>query len=134
MTNTPSRESRRVSTCATRAWACCLAAAGALLASNDVSAQTRFSAESLALSPSFSDSGFATWGTRTLEQGRFGFMLDASYARRPLTVRDSDSRDSLGDLVGSMSTIELMATAGVVDRLDVSLGIPLHRVSAGTDL
>jgi len=96
-------------------------------------AQDRFSAEALTPAPAVPESLLSVWGSRPLDPGMLSLTLDGSYGRRPLSINDANG-DRVADLIGSMSTFELMAGVGIVERLDVALTLRMHRVAHGTDL
>lgn len=109
-----------------------MAAAGAMLcAAGDAAADDKFSVENLAPATSQRTSIISVYGTQTLKLGEWEVNAFGSYARRPLSGEDEDG-DRVGDLVGSIGTINLMGTVGLTDWLDVSLSVPVHRTSEGS--
>lgn len=109
-----------------------LAIAAEVLASR-ARAQDHFSAEALDAAPAIDSSVVSVYSARPLPQGAYSIGLLGSYARRPLSLREPVSGDRAGDLVGSVATLSLLGTIGIVDRLDLGLAVPIHRVSAGND-
>ena len=109
----------------------CLAAG---LAAPLARAQDHFAGDSLASAPAFPNSALSVWGSRTLEAKQWAVALDASYARRPLTLRAIGSDNTIADLVGSISTFELLGSLGLFGRFDVTLALPLEYVTSGTEL
>jgi outer membrane protein OmpA-like peptidoglycan-associated protein len=106
------------------------AAIGAVSA--EVRAQDRFSAEELDPAPAIESSVLSVYSARPLPQGAYSIGLWGSYARRPLSLRDSASGERVGDLIGSVETLALLGTIGIVERLDLGLSVPFHRISAGS--
>jgi outer membrane protein OmpA-like peptidoglycan-associated protein len=53
-----------------------------------------------------------------------------SYARSPVTLRDDDTQ--IGRLMSSMSTLSILGGYGIVNRFDLGLAIPVHRVGHGS--
>jgi outer membrane protein OmpA-like peptidoglycan-associated protein len=94
-------------------------------------AQDRFDIEALDTVTSSEGSVLNVFGGRTLPQGSFAVSLQGSYGRKPLSI-ETDSGESLGDLVGSIGTLQLIGAMGVYKQLEIGLGIPVHRVSAGS--
>jgi len=107
-------------------------AAAVTALSSEARAQDRFSAEALDPAPAIESSVLSVYSARPLAQGAYSVGLLGSYARRPLSLRDSISGDRVGDLIGSVETLSLLGTIGIDDRLDVGLAVPIHRISAGT--
>jgi hypothetical protein len=133
---TAARRSRRApsaSTVPSLAWLLLLVLFGVLVLVEIVHAQDGFSAESLAPAPARPGGLVSVWGATPLEQARFLVSLDGSYGRRPLSVNDADG-ERVADLIGSMSTLELVGGVGIVDRLDLTLALRMHRVAHGTEL
>ena len=96
-------------------------------------AQEHFAVETFDAAPDQDGGILSVHGARTLDPGSYGVSLLGSYARSPLTLKSGDSGESLGDLVGSVSTLQLMATVGIARRLDLGVALPLHRMSKGSD-
>src|SRR5688572_2303083 len=109
----------------------CLAVAVA--APGEADAQDRFSLENFDPAPDQNGSILATYGARTLEPGAFGVTLMGSYGREPLTLKSSESDKQLGELVGSVGTLQLMGSVGIARRLDLGLAVPVHRMSEGSE-
>ena len=95
-------------------------------------AQDRFDVENAALVTSTKNSVLNVYGGRTLDRGGYSLGLNASYGRKPLSIESPDG-DHLGDLVGSVGTLEVLGALGVVDRFEIGLSLPFHRNSAGSD-
>jgi outer membrane protein OmpA-like peptidoglycan-associated protein len=95
-------------------------------------AQDRFNAEAFEPATDGGGSVLSVYGTRTLPQAGYALSLFGSYARRPLSIEDANGGGKLGDLIGSIGTLSLLGTVGLFDRVDIGIGIPLHRVSAGS--
>lgn len=104
----------------------------ALLAA-PATAQDRIAAESFTPAPAMRSSMLGVWGSQPLDRAELALSLNASHARRPLALFDARG-DRLGNLLGAISTFELLGTIGVWERIDVSLAIPMHVVAAGTEL
>jgi outer membrane protein OmpA-like peptidoglycan-associated protein len=96
-------------------------------------AQDRFSLESFDPAPDREGGLVAVHGARPLVAGELGLSVMGSYGRAPLTLKSASSGDSLGQLVGSVGTLQLLGTVGIARRFDVGLAVPLHRMSAGSD-
>jgi outer membrane protein OmpA-like peptidoglycan-associated protein len=93
-------------------------------------AQDRFSVENFDPVPD-RDGGFvAVHGARPLRGGEYGLHLMGSYGRAPMSLHDSAGKE-LGDLVGSVSTLSLLATVGIASHLDIGVAAPLHRMAKG---
>ena len=95
-------------------------------------AQDRFDVENLAIVPASQGSVLGVYGGRTLERGAYALSLNASYGRKPLSI-ESPEGDHLGDLVGSVGTLEVLGAFGVVKQFDVGIALPFHRNAAGSD-
>jgi outer membrane protein OmpA-like peptidoglycan-associated protein len=119
-----------------RRWLCASAAlvlaAAVAAVSAGARAQDHFSAEELDPAPAIESSVLSVYSARPLPQGAYSVGLLGSYARRPLSLRDSASGERVGDLIGSVETLSLLGTIGIVDRLDLGLAVPIHRISAGS--
>jgi outer membrane protein OmpA-like peptidoglycan-associated protein len=96
------------------------------------SAQGRFALENFDAAPDRDGAIVTVHGARTLDPGSFGVSLMGSYGRSPLTLKSGASGESLGDLVGSVSTLQLLGSVGIARRLDLGVAIPLHRMSEGS--
>lgn len=110
-------------------WFGCLAAMTIVAAG--ARAQDRFDVEALDAVTSSEGSVLSVFGGRTLQPGSYALALQGSYGRKPLSI-ESESGESLGDLVGSIGTLQLLGAIGIYKQLEVGLGIPVHRVSAGS--
>lgn len=119
------RSLRRAAWCAP----CALALA---LAGERADARDRFNAEAFEPATGQDGSVLSVYGTRTLPKGAYFVGPMGSYARRPVALRDGSTGDQLGDLVGSMGTLSLLGSVGIMDRLDLGVAVPLHRVAAGS--
>jgi outer membrane protein OmpA-like peptidoglycan-associated protein len=95
-------------------------------------AQVRFDVESLALATASQGSVLNVYGGRTLGRGAYSLGLAASYGRKPLSIESADG-EHLGDLVGSVGTLQVLGAYGIVDRFEVGVALPFHRNSAGSD-
>jgi outer membrane protein OmpA-like peptidoglycan-associated protein len=95
-------------------------------------AQDRFDAETFEQAGALPDSILTTYSGRTLERGQFALALTGSYARKPLGVTTKSGTD-LGELAGSLSTLQLTGTVGISSWFDLGLALPVHRVSRGSD-
>jgi outer membrane protein OmpA-like peptidoglycan-associated protein len=95
-------------------------------------ARDRFNAEAFEPAAAQDGSVLSVYGTRTLPKGAYFVGPMGSYARRPVALRDGATGDQLGDLVGSISTLSLLGSVGIMDRLDLGIAVPLHRVAAGS--
>ena len=115
-----------------RAAACIAAAFGAALVTLPAAAADRFDAEAFQPTTTQAGSLVSVYGTRALSKGAFEMALSVSYARSPITLRDGDDGPQIGRLMSSLSTVSLLGGYGVVDRFDVGLAIPLHRMGAGS--
>ncbi|MEY4547049.1 MAG: hypothetical protein RL685_3244 [Pseudomonadota bacterium] len=105
-------------------------ALGAALLAPPATAADRFSAEAFEPTTTTDGSLLSVYGTRALPQGVFAMGSSVSYARSPITLRDDDTQ--IGRLMSSMSTLSILGGYGVMDRFDVGLAIPVHRVGAGS--
>lgn len=103
----------------------------AILCVSIARAQDRFDVESFDPVTSSSGSLLSVYGARPLERGHYTLSLLGSYGRSPLSV-ESVGGDALGDLVGSVGTLHLLGAYGVMDWLDVGVGISAHRMAAGS--
>jgi outer membrane protein OmpA-like peptidoglycan-associated protein len=110
-------------------WFGCLAA---MIVAASAHAQDRFDIEALDTVTSSEGSVLNVFGGRVLQPGSYALSLQGSYGRKPLSIESSSSGDSLGDLVGSIGTLELLGAIGIYKQLEIGLGIPIHRVSAGS--
>lgn len=108
-----------------------LMCAAVLLGAAGVQAQDRFDIEELDSVTSPAGSVLSVYGGRALEAGSYAVTLQGSYGRKPLSL-ESPAGASLGDLVGSVGTLQLLGAVGVYKRLEVGVGIPVHRNSAGS--
>jgi outer membrane protein OmpA-like peptidoglycan-associated protein len=108
-----------------------LACLAAMTVAASAHAQDRFDVEALDPVTSTAGSVLNVFGARTLERGAYTLALQASYGRKPLSI-ESAAGDDLGDLVGSVGTLQVLGTFGLSERLDIGVGIPLHRTSAGS--
>jgi outer membrane protein OmpA-like peptidoglycan-associated protein len=95
-------------------------------------AQGRFDVETFEPAPAAPGSVLNVQGARTLAPLAYSVSLMGSYGRTPLSV-ESPSGARLGDLVGSVSTVQVLFALGLHDRIDLGIAVPLHRVSAGSD-
>jgi len=95
-------------------------------------AQDRFNVESFDPVTSSAGSLLSVYGARPLERGRYTLSLLGSYGRSPLSVETAGG-DSLGDLIGSVGTLHLLGAYGVMDWLDVGVGISAHRMAGGSE-
>jgi outer membrane protein OmpA-like peptidoglycan-associated protein len=96
-------------------------------------AQERFALENFDVAPDRDGGILAVHGARTLDPGSYGVSVLGSYGRSPLSLKSGASGDSLGDLVGSVSSLQFMASVGIAKRLDLGVVLPLHRMSKGSD-
>ncbi len=96
-------------------------------------AQNRFAAEAFDPAPAVDGSVLAVHGARTLAPRAYTLSLFASYGREVLTVERASTGDTLGVLIGSLGTLNLMGAVGVWKRLDIGVALPLHRTSKGSD-
>jgi outer membrane protein OmpA-like peptidoglycan-associated protein len=110
-------------------WFGCLTA---MIVAVGAHAQDRFDIEALDTVTASEGSVLNVFGGRTLPQGSFAVSLQGSYGRKPLSI-ETQSGDSLGDLVGSIGTLQLLGAFGIYKQLELGLGIPIHRVSAGSE-
>jgi outer membrane protein OmpA-like peptidoglycan-associated protein len=94
-------------------------------------AQDRFNVESFDPVTSSAGSLLSVYGARPLERGHYTLSLLGAYGRSPLSVETAGGA-GLGDLVGSVGTLHLLGAYGVMDRLDVGIGISAHRMAAGS--
>jgi outer membrane protein OmpA-like peptidoglycan-associated protein len=94
-------------------------------------AQGRFDVETFEPAPAPSGSVLDVYGARTLPRRAYAVSVMGSYGRTPLSV-ESPSGDRLGDLVGSITTLQLLGAVGISERLDVGVGLPLHRAARGS--
>lgn len=104
----------------------------ALASAGTTRAQDRFSAEEFDPTPDQNGGILSVYGARTLKPGTFGVTVMGSYGRKPITLKSSDSGNRLGDLVGSVGTLQLMGVVGIARRLDFGVAIPVHRMSEGS--
>lgn len=104
----------------------------AILIAAGAQAQDRFDVEALDSVTSSEGSMLSVYGGRTLQPGSYALQLQGSYGRKPLSIEDSDG-EHLGDLVGSIGTLQLLGAVGVYKQLEIGLGVPVHRVAAGTN-
>ncbi|MET0409934.1 MAG: OmpA family protein, partial [Polyangiaceae bacterium] len=95
-------------------------------------ARDRFNAEAFEPAAAQDGSVLSVYGTRTLPKGAYFAGPMGSYARRPVALRDGSSGDQLGDLVGSIGTLSLLGSVGIMERFDLGIAVPLHRVAAGS--
>jgi outer membrane protein OmpA-like peptidoglycan-associated protein len=105
----------------------CLAA---LTFAASAQSQDRFDIEAMDPVTASAGSLLSVYGARTLEKGSYALALQGSYGRKPLSI-ETAAGDSLGDLVGSVGTLQLLGAYGLHERLDLGVGVPLHRISAG---
>jgi outer membrane protein OmpA-like peptidoglycan-associated protein len=115
-----------------RAPVCALCALVMALPGQRAHARDRFNAEAFEPAAAQDGSVLSVYGTRTLPQGAYFAGPMGSYARRPVALRDGQSGDQLGDLVGSIGTLSLLGSVGIMDRFDLGIAVPLHRVAAGS--
>jgi outer membrane protein OmpA-like peptidoglycan-associated protein len=109
-------------------WFGCVAA---LIVASGAEAQDRFDVEALDSVTASDGSVVTLYGGHTLQPGLYALSFQGSYGRKPLSM-ESPTGASLGDLVGSIGTLQLLGAVGVYKRVEVGLGVPVHRVSAGT--
>lgn len=93
-------------------------------------AQDRPTAEGFVLAAPLRDSYLSVWGTSALRPGAFSLALSGTYGRHPLPISSGD--EALGQLVGSLTTFELMGTVGLFKPVDLSVAVPLHILTHGT--
>jgi len=98
-----------------------------------VQAQEHFAIEAFEPAVDPSVSVLNVYGAHVREPGGYSVSLMGSYGRRPLTIEDGASGKVLGDLLGSIGTLQLMGAIGVTRRFDVGFSLPVHRVGAGSD-
>ncbi len=110
--------------------ACCAVILGVSM-SGQALADDKFSIENLSPAASQRTSIVSVYGTETHQWGEWELNALVSYARRPLAVEDT-SGDRVGDLIGSIGTLNLMGTLGIASWLDFSVAMPLHRASEGS--
>lgn len=96
-------------------------------------AQDTFAVESFEPAVDPSKSLLNVYGANVRAPGAYSVSLVASYGRRPLSVEDADGGKDLGDLVGSVGTLQLMGAIGLFPRVDLGFALPLHRLGAGSD-
>jgi outer membrane protein OmpA-like peptidoglycan-associated protein len=101
-----------------------------LAAVQPLAAQDRPTVAGFVLAPPLTDSTLSVWGTTTLDPGDLAVALGGSYARHPLSVARGD--ETLGQLIGSVGTLELMATVGILPVLDFSIAVPGLRLTDGS--
>jgi len=105
--------------------------AAVILCASVARAQDRFDVESFAPVTSSPGSLLSVYGARTIERNHYTLSLLGSYGRSPLSV-ESAGGDELGDLVGSVGTLNVLGAYGVMDWLDVGVGISAHRMGRGS--
>jgi outer membrane protein OmpA-like peptidoglycan-associated protein len=96
-------------------------------------AQDRFAAESFDPAPAVEGSVLAVHGAHTLAPRTFTLSAFTSYGREILTIESEQSGETLGVLIGSMGTLNLMGAVGLWKRLDIGVALPLHRIAKGSD-
>ncbi len=80
-----------------------------------------------------------TFGLFTIDRAEtarkldLGLRIGFSYANKPLSLSLTDPRGRTAKvpIYDSISTVHLQAHLGIIDRLEVALDLPLHRLSAG---
>jgi outer membrane protein OmpA-like peptidoglycan-associated protein len=95
-----------------------------------LAAQDRPTVAGFVLAPPLTDSTLSVWGTTTLDPGQLAIALGGSYARHPLAVSRGD--EEVGQLMGSVATLELMGTIGILPVLDFSIAVPGLRLTDGS--
>ena len=95
--------------------------------------QDRFALEQFDAAPDRDGGILTVHGARTLDPGSYGVSVLGSYGRAPLSLKSGDSGKTLGELVGSEGTLQVMAGVGLARRFDISAVLPVHRMSAGSD-
>ncbi len=107
--------------------ACC----AVMLLAGRASADDKFSIENFSPAASQRTSILSVYGTETHEWGEWELNALVSYARRPLAAENAN-RERIGDLIGSIGSLNLMATVGLASWLDFSAAMPLQRASEGS--
>jgi outer membrane protein OmpA-like peptidoglycan-associated protein len=95
-------------------------------------AQGRYDVEAFEPAPQVEGSVLSLYGARSIKPGGFSVSLFGSYANEPLVVRDPDG-DKLGELVGSVGTVQLLGAVGLFERVDLGVALALHHTSSGSD-
>jgi outer membrane protein OmpA-like peptidoglycan-associated protein len=95
-------------------------------------ADDHFDVETFEPAPDQSGSVVNVYGARTLAPAAYSLSLSGAYGRKPLSIESPRGKE-LGELVGSIGTLQLLGAIGVAKHFDIGLGLPLHRLSAGTN-
>jgi outer membrane protein OmpA-like peptidoglycan-associated protein len=96
-------------------------------------ADHRFAIEAFEPAPSLEGSLLNVYGARTLAPRAYTLSLLGSYGRKPLSIESRITGSTVGELIGSIGTLNLMAAVGLSKYLDVGISLPIHRVSEGSD-
>jgi outer membrane protein OmpA-like peptidoglycan-associated protein len=95
-------------------------------------AQGRYDVEAFEPAPQVEGSVLSLYGARSIKPGGFSVSLFGSYANEPLVIRDPNG-DKVGELVGSVGTVQLLGAIGLFKRVDLGVALALHHTSAGSD-
>jgi len=98
-----------------------------------VDADDTFSLENLSPATSQRTSIISVYGTETRTWGEWELNAFGSFAGQPLRAELSNG-DLVGDLVGTVGSLNLMATVGMASWLDLSVALPVHRTTEGAQL
>jgi outer membrane protein OmpA-like peptidoglycan-associated protein len=95
-------------------------------------AQGRYDVEAFEPAPQVEGSVLSLYGARSIKPGGFSVSLFGSYGSEPLVVR-APNGDKVGELVGSVGTVQLLGAVGLFKRVDLGLALALHHTSSGSD-
>ena len=76
--------------------------------------------------------GFVVEGALVPQKGNLVPALSFNYGAKPLVVREEG--EVAEELVSDLLTTDVMVTYGLIDRVEISLGVPLHYVKGPSPL